>query len=227
MMMSETKRIELINKIEEIRETKVITYITSDRPRIRNMMEESDIREFYQHIKKMGKSNKIDLYLYSRGGVSTIAWALANLIREHYKDFSVLIPFRAFSCATSLAVGANRIIMHKAGFLGPVDPTVVSPFNPIIKNNLTPISVEDVGSYLSLIKDKFDIKDQINVTKGFEKLASEINPLALGNAYRHYLKSRDDIRKLLELHLDPMKEKDRIDKIVEIMVEKLYFQKKF
>lgn len=221
--MSEAKRIELINKIEEIRESKVITYIISDRPKIRNMMEESDIREIYHHVRKIGNTNKIDLYIYSRGGVSTIAWALANLIREYAKDFSVLVPFRAFSCATSLAVGANKLIMHKASFLGPVDPMVANPFNPIINNNLTPISVEDVGGYLSLIKDKFDIKDQSNVTKGFEKLASVINPLALGNVYRHYLKSRDDVKKLLELHLDPKKEKDRIDKIVEILAEKLYF----
>jgi len=113
--------------------------------------------------------------------------------------------------------------MHKAGILGPVDPSVANPFNPVINNRLTPISVEDVGGYLSLIQEKFDIKDQVNVTKGFEKLADEINPLALGNVYRHYLKSRDDIRKLLELHLDPKKEKDRIDKIVEMLVEKLYF----
>lgn len=52
---------------------------------------------------------------------------------------------------------------------------------------------------------------------------SDIRPLALGNAFRHYLKSRDDTRKLLELHLDPVKDKVVIDRIAETLLEKLYF----
>jgi len=186
-------------------------------------MEERDIREFCHHVKNVKSDEKLDLYIYSRGGSSNVAWALANLIRKYTDNFEILIPFRAFSCATSLAVGANAIIMHKAGFLGPVDPTVANKFNPIINNQITPISVEDVGGYVSLIKEKFDIKDQVNVTKGFEKIASSVHPLALGNVYRHYMKSRDDVKKLLELHLDPKKDKERIDDIIEILVEKLYF----
>lgn len=221
--MGETKRIELIKKIEEIRESKVITYVISDRTNILTQIEESDIRELYSHIKNIEADTKVDLFLYSIGGDATVAWALVNVIREYTKDFNVLIPFKAFSATTSIAVGANNIIMHKAGFLGPVDPLVANPFNPVVQDRITPISVEDVGGYLSLIRDKFEIKDQVNVTKGFEKLSSEINPLALGNVYRHYLKSRDDVKKLLELHLNPEKEQEKINSIIEILVEKLYY----
>lgn len=222
-MMTESNRIELIKKIEKIRKSKVITYIVSDRPKIRTGMEDDDLRELYEHIRLIKPGTKIDLFIYSLGGDAVVAWALANLIKEYSNDFNVLVPFRAFSCATSLAAGANKIVMHKAGILGPVDPLVGNPFNPIIQGRMAPISVEDVGGYLALIKEKFDIKDQANVTKGFEILSSAINPLALGNVYRHYLKSRDDIRKLLELHLEPKKEKERIDRVIEILVEKLYY----
>ncbi|MBE3121645.1 MAG: hypothetical protein IMZ58_05490 [Thermoplasmata archaeon] len=221
--MSESKRIELIRKIEKIRESKVITYFISDRPNIITQIEESDIRELYEHIKKIKNNEKIDLFIYSLGGDATVPWALVNIIREYTKEFNVLIPFKAFSAATSIAVGANNIIMNKTAFLGPVDPLVANPFNPVIEDRITPISVEDVGGYLSLIKDKFEIKDQINVTKGFEILATEINPLALGNVYRHYLKSRDDVKKLLELHLNSEKEQEKINSIIAILVEKLYY----
>lgn len=221
--MSKETRLDIIKKIEKIRDSKVITYIVSDRPRVNVSIEEEDLREIYEHIKRVPNNKKIDLFLYSLGGDATVGWALANLIREHSQKFDVLVPFKCFSCATSISLGADRIVMHKAGILGPIDPFVANDFNPKIDNIIRPISVEDVAGYLSLIKDKFDIKDQEHVAQGFNALSSTVNPLALGNVYRHYLKSRDDAKKLLELHLNTKTDKERIEKIIDILVEKLYY----
>ncbi len=202
--MTYSDRKKIIEKIEKIRGTKVITYVVSTRPKINTMIEPSDLRVFFDHLNNGYFINKdIDLFIISNGGVSTVAWALVNLIREHSKKFSVLIPYNAFSCATSIAMGADDIIMTKLGTLGPVDPTVLNPFNPIIQNQIVGISVEDMAGYLNLFKEKFGIKDDNNLTKAFEKLATDIKPPALGNAYRNYIKCRDDAGKLLALHLDP------------------------
>ena len=218
------ERKKIIEKIEKIRGTKVITYIVSTRPRINTMIEPTDLRIFFNHLNDLIISvNLIDLYIYSNGGVSTVAWPLVNLLREFSNKISVLVPSNAFSCATSIASGADEIVMGRMGTLGPIDPTVANPFNPIVNNQLVGISVEDMSGYLGLIKDKFGIMESDNIIQAFQKLATDVRPLALGNAYRHYLKCRDDEKKLLELHLNPKKDKEKINKIISILVEKLYF----
>jgi hypothetical protein len=221
--MSYKERRKIIEKIEEIRKTKVITYIVSTRSNIDTDIDAEDLRFFYDHLSDERFSGKnIDLFIYSYGGDAAMAWALPNLIRSIGKRFSVLIASYAFSCATSIALGADEIVMTKMGFLGPTDSTVDSDFNPIIRNETVSISVEDIGGYLSLIREKFGITDTENLTRAFEKLARTVKPLALGYAYREYRECRDDIRKLLALHMDPKKEATKIDNIVSILVEKLY-----
>lgn len=223
--MGFNERKELISKIESLRNSRVITYITTTRPNINTQMETRDLREIYRRLEsdEFDEAKSIDLFIYSLGGESVLSWAMVNLIREFSPNFNVLVPYNAFSCATSVALGANEIVMCKTGLLGPVDPQVVNAFNPEKNGVLLPISVEDITGFISLLKDKFELKDEILLAQLSEILAKDVRPLALGNAYRHYMKARDDARKLLELHMDPIKDKDRIDKIVETLVEKLYF----
>ena len=222
--MGREERQTLISEIESIHGSKVITYFISTKQGIRTKIDDViDLRELYDHLIAIGQTDRIDLVIYSFGGDATVAWALSNLIREFTKDFSVLVPSFAFSCATSIALGANKIIMGKMGTLGPVDPTVSNEFNPIIRGNITPISVEDVAGYISLLKDKIDIRDEKNFTDVVSRLCMEVHPLALGNAFRQYIKARDDARKLLELHMNPKEQDSQIKSIVETLVEKLYF----
>lgn len=218
--MPHAQRLEIIKKIEALRGSKVITYTVSTRDNINTMIDLRDIRIILDHLKK---SEKIDLFIYSNGGVSSVAWPLVNLIRGYAKEFSVLVPYNAFSCATSISLGADSIIMGKMGILGPVDPTVSNDFNPRINNQVIGISVEDVAGFLDLIKEKFRIKSQKYISKHFEQLTGDIRPLALGNAYRHYIKARDDAEKMLKLHMDCKKDKKKIKKIIEILVTKLHF----
>lgn len=218
--MAYTERKEIIRKIEKLRDSKVVTYVISTRQNINTMIEPSDIRVLFDHLQK---NKKIDLFIYSNGGVSSVAWPLINLIREYTKDFSVLVPYNAFSCATSISIGADQIVMGKVGTLGPIDPKVFNEFNPIINNQPVGISVEDIAGFFGLIRDKFGIKKQQLLSKHFEQLSSDVRPLALGNAYRHYIKARDDAKKILSLHMDHKKDKVKIKNIIETLVEKLHF----
>ena len=223
--MGYTDRKAIIDKIEELRGSKVITYFITTRPFLNTGMEIRDLREFYKHLEryKDEKAEKIDLIIYSPGGETIVGWALVNLIREFSKKFGVLIPFNAFSCATVVSIGSDEIVMGRMGSLGPIDPQVINPFNPEKNNQPIPISVEDIGGFISLLRDKFEMRDEDLLAKLSERLATDIRPLALGYAYRQYIKAREDARKLLELHMDAIHEKPKIDKIIETLVEKLYF----
>jgi hypothetical protein len=221
--MGREERQQFIADIEKMRGSKVITYITSTKPPLQIQIDLMDRRIIYDHLLKIGEADKIDLFIYSLGGATPVAWALTNLIREFTNDFTVLVPSFAFSCATSIALGANKIIMGKMGTLGPVDPQVANEFNPIINGQNTSISVEDIAGYISLLKDKMDLRSEDNLTDLLSKLCTKVHPLALGNAFRHYIKARDDTRKLLELHMNPKDNDTLIKNIVDMLVEKLYF----
>lgn len=223
--MTYVERKNLIERIERLRDSKVITYVVTTRSKIRTMMEAKDLREIYDHLDNgsQKKFSKIDLFIYSMGGETVVGWALVNLIREFTDNFSVLVPSSAFSCATSVALGANEVVMGKMGTLGPIDPQVTNDFNPEKQGVPIPISVEDIGGFISLLKDKFDMKNEGYLAKLADRMATDVRPLALGNAYRQYVKAREDARKLLELHMDPIHDKTQIDKIIETFVEKLYY----
>lgn len=148
-------------------------------------------------------------------------------MREFCEKLAVLIPFRAHSSGTILALGADEIVMGPMGELGPVDPSVANIFNPLVdekdpKKGPIPISVEDVSAYMTLIKEK-GLTDPAVFSTGLRALTDRIHPLALGNVHRQYLLIRTLSKRLLELHMKREEEKEKIEKIVEVLSEKLYY----
>lgn len=227
--MGKAERIELIKKLQTERGNSfVITYLTSTRQGLDFRMSMDIVRKVYEHLThitdKRGKIN-IDLYLYSNGGDGTVPWRLVTLIREFTKKFSVIVPCNAFSAATLTALGANEVVMHSMGMLGPTDATVGNLFNPDDTKNpgkKLGISVEDVISYISLIKEDVGITHEDELVQAFNKLPDHIHPLALGNVKRSLAQSRMLAKKLLTLHMDKKKNHD-IDEIVDNLTSKLYY----
>jgi hypothetical protein len=151
-----------------------------------------------------------------------------SLIREFCGEFNVIIPYRAFSAATLTALGANNIYMHPMGILGPTDPSVMNDFNPANETNPQQkigINVEDVYSYIDLVKNDLGITHDDELIKAWSYLASEnrIHPLALGNVKRFYSQSRMMTKKLLEMHMDKVKDAHTIEKISDSLNSKLYY----
>src|SRR5271165_6094840 len=158
------KRLSLMKQIEAKREGRLfVAYITSTRPGFEINIAD-DVLPFIHQCLEVGKAKAkkgIDLFIHSNGGSGTTPWRIVNLIREYTKDFSVLVPHHAFSAATLIALGANKIVMHRMGCLGPIDPSVTNPFNPPFPQNpgqLIPISVEDVSAYFTLIKEDIGVQ---------------------------------------------------------------------
>lgn len=220
------KRLEIIKSIEKIRgDTILICYLTSTRPNTGYQMADDAIRKIYDHLKGLAGTDKpkIDLFLYSSGGVGTVPWRLVNLIKEFSSKFEILIPYKAYSAATLTALGADKIWMHPMGELGPVDPKVGNEFNPQDnKGNLLGISVEDVASYVALIKETVGIQHEDELVQAFDILANKVHPLALGNVHRFMAQSKMIGRKLLQLHM-AKEEEHRIEEIVDHLTAKLFF----
>ncbi|MDZ4254421.1 MAG: hypothetical protein U1A72_17775 [Sulfuritalea sp.] len=228
--MARAARIKIIEQIEKARKSHVITYITSTRQGLEVQMAMDTVRFIYDHLEALPARNgneprKIDLFIHSNGGDGTVPWRLVTLIREYADHFSVLVPFRAFSAATLTALGADSIVMHPMGMLGPTDATVANQFNPLDSRNQQAlgISVEDVTAYLALIKEDAGIQHEDQLVTAFNLLADKVHPLALGNVKRHMSQSRMMAKKLLSLHMNPDDNAHRVSTIVENLTSKSFF----
>jgi len=223
----------LIKQVEEKRGSKVITYLTSDRRGPVNAHIAVDvIPVISNHLRKIGKTDKIDLFLYSTGGDTMVPWRLVSMIREYCDKFSVLIPYKAHSAATMISLGADEIVMTDLSELSPIDPSAANVFNPqdpANPQNRIPISVEDVMAYFDLAKNKFGIKNDEDLAKIFNKFVEaspQIHPLALGNINRIHNLIRILAERLLKSHHGKMEE-EQIKQLVDYFTEKLYSHQYF
>jgi hypothetical protein len=148
---------------------------------------------------------------------------LVSLFREFCTSFCVLIPYRAYSAATLIALGADEIVMHPFGELGPIDPSVSNDFNPKnAQGQQIAISVEDVKAYIAFIKKTVGITHEDELVKTIEVLCAQVHPLALGNVERFVSQSRMIATKVLKTHMT--EDADHIiNELVENMTSKLYF----
>lgn len=218
------KRTELIRAIEEKRGSRVIAYFTGDRENISTRVAPDVLRVFYRHLEALGRQDRLDIFLYTRGGDVLTPWRLINLLREYATSIGVLVPFRAYSAGTLICLGANEIIMGKMGELGPIDPSVANAFNPQDPANPAariPVSVEDVSSYIALAQEMAGVRSEEQLAQVFRFLSEKVHPLALGNVHRNYALIRSLAKKLLRLHL-AAEEEARIESIVTNLTAKLY-----
>jgi hypothetical protein len=219
-------RLKLIKQIEDVRGSHVICYLTSIRPNVSAQMSEDAVRVFFDHLLLLPTRpiEKLDIFICSNGGSGTVPWRLVSLFREYAKSFNVLIPYRAYSAATLLALGADEIVMHPFAEMGPIDPTVSNEFNPVEAGTgrRLGISVEDVKAYVTFIKSTVGITHEDELVQTIRILAEKVHPLALGNVERFISQTRMMAGKILRTH---MKEDDQhiIDEIIENMASKLYF----
>jgi hypothetical protein len=224
---SREERVKLIKKIEELRKSRIITYFTVDRkilpglPRlpISGQISDEAIPIFYKVLSELGEVEKIDLFLYSRGGQTEVPWKIVSLVREYCDEFNVLIPFRAHSAATMIVLGADEIVCCPGAELGPIDPSLTTPFNP--KDNLgnpLPISIEAVRAYLEI----FEEGSQENIERILELLIEKTHPLALGDVFRQHQYIRSIAYKLLQTQKNPPPDELSKD-IIDALIEKMYY----
>jgi hypothetical protein len=231
----EAGRQDFIQKIEQLRKSKVICYLTGDRPQFPTKVGEDVVPILYRHLEQIGEQENIDLFLYTRGGDMVVPIRIVKLIRNYCKKFSVLIPYRCHSAGTLICLGADEILMTKLAELTPVDPTSEAhPFNPKTPNPANPqqsiplpVSVEDVRSYLAFAKeelkgDKGDMVDLYSrMTNQSYPNNTHLHPLALGNVYRVQKMIKIITKILLDLNFTTSSRKndETISKIIKEITE--------
>lgn len=212
-------RRECIEALESLRGSRVITYITGDRDHCAAQIGEDAVRPLFDVLRQMGPVEKIDLFLYSKGGAAEVPWRIASALRQYSETWSALIPFRANSAATLLALGADEIVFGKHGELGPIDPTqnFQQPGSVVSEG----ISVEDVMAYLRFAKEEIGLSDQSALAESLAHLSKRIGAVALGSVHRIRSHIRDVALRMLASHENPLSERTR-ESIVDTLATHVY-----
>lgn len=208
----------LYTQLEQARNSKVLCYVTGDRPNQEAQISADVFDLFVNHLDMIGDVQKISLVLYTRGGDTLSAWSLVNLLRQFCKELEIIIPSKCHSSGTIMCLGANNLVMTKQATLGPIDPSVNTPLNPSANINgqqiQLPVSVEEINGYLEVVKHDLSIKDDASLAQILLALSEKVHPLVLGKVYRAKAQIQMLARKLLSHQLT---DSEGIEKIVSFL----------
>jgi hypothetical protein len=228
-MMPKNQRLDALRAVEKVRGHRVVSMVLGDRPNLETRIANDALSMMASILERIGKVPELDLFLYSTGGMTIAGFALVNLLREYTDKLCVLVPYKAYSTATLICLGADELLMTPLASLSPVDPSVNSPLNPLVPNlppgvfppQTLPVSVEDVVSYLDLAREEAGLKTGAEIQSAFLRLAEAVHPLALGSVHRARTQIRMLARKLLATRRAPMEEAI-VSRIVDALTKELY-----
>lgn len=210
MMHQRNQIATFIKNIEKERGSSVIVYIS------RNLLNSNEVTNFYQLFAgNNSKFKKLDLILHSNGGIADDAFKMCRLSRQHADEFNVLVPYRAKSAATLLALGADELVMGPAGEIGPIDPMIF-------------VTLQDGSKHLvpaHSIKDGLDffegrIKSEPKTALIYSQLLENLDLTVVGAYQRAIESSKQYAETLLTGGLLKGKPKDKIEKVAKELAEK-------
>lgn len=187
-------RKELYEIIEKERGSKVLLFYTGDKPNMETRIAGACIPKFVEQLDRIGDVSKITLLLDTNGGDVITSWNIINLIRQFCKKLEVIVFSKAMSGGTLMCLGADSIMMTKQATLGPIDPSILTAFNPQVEGRRIFVSVEDINGYLELAKKSLEDGTKMALVEAFKSLTSNVHPVLLGSTFR----SMGQIRMLAE-----------------------------
>ena len=218
------KRLGLIKELEAKLSTKILVYFTADSPVVGALISEDAILPIFDHLRALGKQKRITLFLYSNGGQMETPWKLVTMLREYCEELHIIVPYRAYSAATMIAIGTDKILMTSKSELGPIDPAL--QVNPLGGKEggglrLPDLGVEDIAAYLTFVRERAKLTDQMAVSAAVASLAEHLTPPLLGRLERIYSHIRLVARNLLNLHKPPFDDR-KVSSIAQALTEKIY-----
>lgn len=207
------QRRDLYRKIEKFTGSRLLCYVTGDRQNLPIQIAQDVIDHLVHHLDTIGVTERISLVLYSRGGDLLAGWNIVNLIRQFCDELQVIIPMKAHSTATLIALGAASVTMTKQATLGPIDPSLNGPLNPVVPGPnpmaRVPVSVESVTGYFDFARS-LGVTSETAMAELLSNLTTHLNPLVIGNVFRSRTQIRMLGKRLLSSHINDVKRVDHI-----------------
>lgn len=211
---SDTRFLDIRPKIENLLNKRVIFYFASETGKDNNsMINDEDAFIIENLLSTPSTKDGLVLIIHSNGGYAISAERIIEVCKNYCKqrgagnEFWVLVPKKAKSAATILALGADKIYLRNTAELGPVDPQ---------------FSVTDNAGNVQFIPAYLQV-DAIENIIGFENKAEENFSDKFISFFKKnsFAKSSNEIKlKLLEqcnyaLYVNAKNELDLSDSIIE------------
>jgi membrane-bound ClpP family serine protease len=210
-----SKRREFLEKIESFDgkgTSGVLAFISSEAGTI----DSDDIPAFGDALQTVGDVGILYLIIDSPGGDGTVAEKIIKLCRSYCSKLIVVVPNRAKSAATIIALGADEIIMGFCSEIGPIDAQI-------------PVIVDGWPHFVSahsFISAKTSLEAQFKecLAKNEDPRAilqqiATLNPAFIQHCERLMNFGKDVVRKCLSKHMFSSERKaDRkakIDRVIE------------
>lgn len=167
----------------------------------------NDVIAFYELLERIGKQEKIYLFIKSAGGTGTASLRIVNLIRQYCDEFIALVPLECASAATMITLGANRIFMGPMAYLTAVDTSLTHDLSPIDRdNNRVSVSLDELTRVIKLWRNEKNDNDQ----NPYQVLYQHVHPLVVGAVDRAESLSIKLCRELLSYHIDDPAQSEEI-----------------
>lgn len=160
----------------------------------------NDVLAFYELFNKIGKHDKVAIFIKSSGGNVEASLRIVNIIRNYNKEVVALIPLESASSATLMALGADVIQMGPLAYLTPIDSSTVHQMAPVdaVNNQKVRIAHDEIKRITKLWKlDEHD--SQVN---HYQELYKYIHPLVIGALDRSSSLSVKICKEILSYHMD-------------------------
>jgi hypothetical protein len=208
----------LLASIEKARNSAVIAYVLHDNA----VIADDALPQIYDKLQTIKRRERIDLLLYTRGGVPEVCWRLLNLLREHCDHLGVIVGTRIQGAGTLLALGADELVMGPLSEIGGVDALRKHPLLPRDEfGQPIPISLGEIKALMTAAPEwaldetgKEGAKADSTFGAAHE-LFPYIHPLAIANVQQADLLCREITRKALSLHMHP-EDSSRVERLVDL-----------
>jgi hypothetical protein len=200
-----------IDQLETLRGSRVLVYYGDA-----NRIDDADVEILYDALWRIGRTERLDFVLHTRGGSVNVARQIALLLHEFTDHLAVLVPYRAWSAGTIVCLAAQQLLLGPLAQLGPIDPIIAS-VGETVQGSPAYLSSEDIRTFRHMAEKWFGMTTPEQQTQVFAALVQRIFPTTLTSFYRSDRQIRKIGRELLRYQL-PGVDNEGLDQIIEHLV---------
>ena len=172
-----------IERIEARRKSRVLLLAASN-------LDLDLLPSLYDALREMGRSERLDVVFYCRGGVVNAARRIALLLHDFTDHLTLIVPDRCESSGTIVALGAHQIVAGPVAVFSPVDPLLQAGSATSGEAPLA-ISAQDVRLFSEMAQQWFGIPGEEAPAAAMSVLCESIFPTTLTSFYRSCLETRE------------------------------------
>lgn len=179
-------------RLEALRGSPVVAYIGT--------INDGALSILYDYLKGKGKVSKLSLILSTAGGQVVSARKIALTLRDFVEHLTIMVPHRAWSAGTLLALSANELVLGPLAEFSPLDPHL-NATGETLQGVPQMISSEDIRMFTEMANKWFGVHREEDNLQLLALVAQRIFPTTLASFYRSDLLTYGIALELLQYQL--------------------------